>query len=69
MKLRAKVFLIVSTAIVVLLSGFFGIIYTKLKREFDAAQRDDAASQIETSLSILNRDTQFFAVKLVDWAQ
>lgn len=69
MKLRAKVFLIVSSAILVLLAVSFLIIYLNLKREFTAAQHDDARSQIATSASILKRDTEAFAVKLRDWAQ
>ncbi len=69
MKLRAKVFLIVSGAIVVLLSVSFWIIYQKLEREFVAAQYDDALAQIETSSGIINRDIDSFSIKLADWAQ
>ena len=69
MKLRAKVFLIVSSAIVVLLSVSFWIIYQKLEREFVAAQYDDALAQIETSSGIISRDIDSFSIKLADWAQ
>lgn len=69
MKLRAKVFLIVSSAIVVLLAVSFWIIYGKFEREFIAAQRDDAIAQIETSSGIINRDIDSFSVNLTDWSQ
>ncbi|MBP7811721.1 MAG: PAS domain S-box protein [Candidatus Moranbacteria bacterium] len=69
MKLRAKVCLIIGSTIVVLLGVSLWIIYIKLEREFAAAQREDAASQIGTSSSIIDRDIQSFSVKLADWAQ
>lgn len=69
MRLRAKVCLIVSTTIVVFLGFSFWTIYEKLEREFTAAQREDAVSQIGTSSSIIDRDIQSFSIKLTDWAQ
>lgn len=69
MKLRAKVFLIVSGALLVLLAISFWIIYINLNREFIAAQHDDAHAQMATSFGILNRDIESFAMKLRDWAQ
>ena len=69
MRLRAKVFLIVSGTIVVLLAVSFWIIYVKLEREFIAAQRDDAIAQMEISSGIIGRDIHSFSVKLADWAK
>ena len=69
MRLRAKVFLIVSSTLLVLLAVSFWIIYVNLNREFTAAQHDDARAQIATSFGILNRDIESFTMKLRDWAQ
>ncbi len=69
MRLRAKVFLVVSGTLLVLLGVSFWIIYVNLNREFTAAQHDDAHAQIATSFGILNRDIESFAMKLRDWSQ
>ncbi len=69
MKLRAKIFLILSLAILLMLLSVFWIIYTRLSHEFIAAQNEDAFNQMDISLGILDRDIDSFSVKLNDWAQ
>ncbi len=68
MGLRAKVFLVVGSAILVLFSAIFWFISTRLEREFLGAQKDDASTQIRIVGGIIDRDTQSFERKAIDWS-
>lgn len=68
MGLRAKVFLIVGSAVSILFFLVSLYIYLRLEHQFIGAQRDDADTQIRIVEGIIDHDTQSFEQKAIDWS-